>query len=219
MNRIFFAVMLVAAVSISAARADEPQPACTVTGSNLLSQDSAEVSISCSGLSEAQGKLFADILTRILQNRLDPQVVMAKLEEVDRLPQEGAARTVDDVQRQSIIQNLIGKPVQQIGITAHLAVDDSADFAKAIATPLLMVGWQIDGHQIRRAAPKALDPVQGVAIVVRDGRAPPDKAKQLREALAKAHITAVLVSDPAMPADTANLWIGRRPGSPPPETK
>jgi len=105
-------------------------------------------------LSEAFGKQLTEILTRILKNRLDPQMVLAKLEEVDQVPPEGVARTVDENQRHLIIQSLIGKPVEQIAITAHLMVEDSAEYAKALATPLMMVGWQIEGNQVRRAAPK-----------------------------------------------------------------
>ena len=91
------------------------------------------------------------------------------------------------------------------------------EWVHEIAAPLMMVGWQIDGNQIRRAAPKALDPVQGLAIVVRDPNAPPPKAVQLKAALTAARLNPVVIADPAMPADGATLWIGRRPGSPPPE--
>ena len=55
-----------------------------------------------------------------------------------------------------------------------------------------------------------LDPVTGVAIVVRSRDAAPPKAQQLKTALTAARIGAQLVSDPALPADAAMLWIGRR---------
>jgi len=74
-----------------------------------------------------------------------------------------------------------------------------------------MVGWQIEGNQIRRAAPKSLEGIAGVAIVVRSGDSLPPKALQLRNALTAANIGAQLVSDPGLPADGAMLWIGRRP--------
>jgi hypothetical protein len=201
------------AMATTASRAEDVPPAgCTLGSASFLSQpDQGDATINCTGLSEAVGRQLAEIMTRILQNRLDPQSVLAKLEEVDQIPQEGVARTVDENQRQLIIQNLIGKPVEQIAITAHQMVEDSAEYAKAIATPLMMVGWQIEGHQIRRAAPKSLDPVLGLALVVRDRGAPPQKALQLRAALAAAHIGAPLVSDPALAADATLLWVGRRP--------
>jgi len=199
-------------MAISAARADEIPPAgCSFAGASFLSQaDLGDVTINCTGLSEAFGRQLTEILTRILKNRLDPQMVLAKLEEVDQVPPEGVARTVDDNQRHLIIQSLIGKPVAQIAITAHLSVEDSAEYAKALATPLMMVGWQIEGNQVRRAAPKSLEPVQGLAVVVRDRGAAPQKALQLKAALAAAHISAALVSDPALAADATLLWIGRR---------
>ena len=202
-----------APMAIGVARAEDAAPAagCTFAGASFLSQgDQGDATIHCTGLSEAFGKQLTEIMTRILKHRLDPQMVLAKLEEIDQVPPEGVARTVDENQRHSIIQSLIGKPVEQIAITAHLSVEDSAEYAKAIAAPLMMIGWQIEGRQIRRAAPKSLEPVRGLAVVVRDRGAAPQKALQLRAALAAAHISAALVSDPAMAADATLLWVGRR---------
>ena len=195
---------------------DAPPPAgCSVGSTNILMQDKGEakgeVTINCSGLTEAFGNRLAEVLTRILQNRLDPQMVMAKLDEVDRVPEEGIARVVDENQRHLIIQSLNGKPGAQIAVTAHPAIDDSAEFAKGIATALLMVGWQIEGNEIRRVAVKSLDPVTGLALVVRDRNAAPQKALQLKAALTAAKITASLVSDPALAPDATLLWVGRRP--------
>ena len=74
-----------------------------------------------------------------------------------------------------------------------------------------MVGWKIEGNEIRRVAVKSLEPVRGVAVVVRDKNAAPEKAVQLKAALAAAKITAPLVSDPGLAPDATLLWIGRRP--------
>jgi hypothetical protein len=188
-----------------------PAAACTVSNVNIVSQDLGDVTINCSGLSEAVGRQLADILTHILQDRLDPQMVIEKLDDIDQVPQEGIARTVDESQRQRIIQSLSGKPVGQIAITAHPEVSDSAEFAKAIATSLLQAGWEIEGQQIRRAAPPSLDPVPGLAVVVRDKNTPPRPALLVKAALNAAHITAALVADPTLPSGTVLVWVGRRP--------
>ncbi len=169
---------------VSASPAYAEDAGCTVTDVNMATPDQGTVAISCSGLSEAFGRQFAEILTRILKNRLDPQMVIAKLDEVDRVPEEGAA---------------------------HPVVADSAEFATAIAAPLLQVGWQIEGQQIRRAAPKSLEPVPGLAIVVRDKGAAPPQALLLKAALSAAHITAPLVADPSTAPEATLLWVGRRP--------
>src|SRR5437016_9657387 len=118
MMRAAIVLSLLWVVSASPARADDAG-GCTVTTVNMVSPDQGTGSIDCSGLSEASGRQFADILTRILKNRLDPQMVLVKLDEVDRVPEAGVARTVDDNQRQLIIQSLFGKPPGQIAITAH----------------------------------------------------------------------------------------------------
>ncbi len=227
LKRFSIALGLVLAVAMPgmmpAARADDAAPApapagCSVGSTNILGPDNSDaaaakgdVTINCSGLTEAFGNQLADVLNRILHDRLDPQMVMAKLAEVNGVPEEGVARTVNDAQRQAVIQSLNGKPAGQIEITAHPAVADSAEFAKEIAAPLVMVGWQIAGHQIERAAPTLLDPVHGVAVVVRDAAAAPQDALILQAALNAAHITASLVADPAMPPGAIRLWIGRRP--------
>jgi hypothetical protein len=74
-----------------------------------------------------------------------------------------------------------------------------------------MVGWQIEGNQIRRAAPKAIEGVTGVAVVVHDANAAPPKALLLRKALAAGSVGAPLVSDPGVPEGAAMIWVGRRP--------
>jgi hypothetical protein len=214
MTRLVLLFGLLLGACAGAALGEEP-PACSLNSFDVVNRDKStgEAMIGCAGLSEAAAKQFAEILTRILQERLDPGVVLVKLSEVDRLPQAGAARTVDEDQRQAIVQYLNGKPPGQLAIIAHPLVADAAELARSLATPLLMAGWQIEGQQIRRAAPKGLDPVQGITLVVRDRTAPPAKALQLKAALAAARVTAALVSDPAAAQDTVVLWVGRPLGS------
>jgi hypothetical protein len=220
MQRFAVSLCLVLAMSASGARADEapPQPGCAVGSTNILpmqQQDQSnargDVTINCSLLTEAFGNQLTDILNRILHDRLDPQMVLVKLDEVDRVPEEGVARAIDESQRHLIIESLNGKRPAEIAITAHPVVDDSAEFAKQIATPLLMVGWRIEGNEIRRVAIKSLEPVTGVALVVRDKAAAPQKALELKAALNAAHVSARLVSDAVMAPDATLLWIGRRP--------
>src|ERR1700686_4919691 len=59
-------------MAIGAARADEIPPAgCSFAGASFLSQaDLGDVTINCTGLSEAFGRQLTEILTRILKNRL-----------------------------------------------------------------------------------------------------------------------------------------------------
>ncbi len=210
---ILFAAMLLI-LPAGAARAEESS-SCAVGSTNILGQADkdaiGDVTINCTGLTENFGNKLAEVLNRILQERLDPQAVLAKLSEVDSVPAAGVARSINDNQRHLIIQGLVDKPAAQIAITAHPAVSDGADYAKEIAAPLLMVGWRIEGNEIRRVAVKSLEAVQGVAIVVRDKAAAPVKATQLRAALLAARVSASLVSDPGMAPDAALLWIGRRP--------
>src|SRR5262249_23536103 len=101
---VLLAILLV--MMPGAARADDqPQVGCSISGSDI-SQDTGigSISITCNGLNDSLGNRFADILTRVLQDRLDPAMVWSKLDEVDRIPVEGVARNVDESQRQLILK-------------------------------------------------------------------------------------------------------------------
>jgi hypothetical protein len=194
-----------------AARAEDPV-GCALTSAPLMAQPDGSILIGCAGgLTDPFGEQLVNVLNKMLQSRLDPQAVLGKLEEVEAVPEQGVARTVSDNQRHAIMQALSGKQAEQIAVVAHPLAEDSAEFGKGIAAPLIMLGWQIEGNQIRRAAPRVLDPVAGVAIVVRSRDAIPPKAQQLKAALTAAHIGVQLIADPGMAADGALLWIGRRP--------
>jgi len=203
-----------AAAPIAAAQANDGsalQVGCGLATGIMATQDQGTVTISCDGVSEAGGMQLSEVLNRILASRLDPQSVLVKLEEIVSIPEDGVARTLNDKQRQTIVEQLIGKQAEQISIVAHPTVADSADYAKSIAAPLLMVGWQIEGSQIRRAAPKPFDAVPGIALFVRNPSSPPEKALRLKAALSAARIMVPLVQDSLMAPDATTLWIGKRP--------
>jgi hypothetical protein len=211
MKRLVVALLFALVAVPPAARADETL-GCALTSAPLMAQPEGSVLIGCvGGVSDAFGEQLVLVLNQILQNRMDPQAVMVKLGEVSSVPDEGVARTVNEIQRHAIIEALSGKDSAQVAIIAHPLVDDSAEFAKGIAAPLTMVGWQIEGNQIRRAAPKSVEGLHGVAIVVHDSNAAPPKALLLRKALAAGSIGAPLVSDPGLPDGAAMIWVGRRP--------
>src|SRR5260370_8101975 len=93
MKRLIFAVGLGLVVLSPAARADDaPAPACGLTSAPLLAASDGNALIGCSGVSEAFGNQLAEVLNHILQNRLDPKMVMAKLDEIDRVPDDGSPR-------------------------------------------------------------------------------------------------------------------------------
>jgi hypothetical protein len=201
---------------IGAARADDaaPTPAdsgCAVSTSMLSTSDQGGVTIACNGVGDVFGGQFADILNEILARRLDPQQVMAKLAELDPVPSADVARELDGAHRQLLVEALVGKPPEQIAIGADPKASDAGDYGKAIATALLMVGWQVEGNQISRKEIPALNGVHGVALVVRNGANPPAQAVALKAALKAAHVEAPLRSDPTLGGDATLLWIGQRP--------
>src|SRR5258706_5894358 len=106
-----------------AARADEPV-GCALTSAPLMAQPEGSVLIACmGGITEAFGGQLADVMTRILQSRLDLQAVMAQLDHGESISDAGVGRTVHDAQRHPILQALTGQPGDQIAITVHPLVD------------------------------------------------------------------------------------------------
>ena len=196
---------------VAALADDPPPPECGLAAGLLVTQDNGTVTLACTGITPEFGLQLAALMTQVLQRRLDPEAVVAKLDEIGSMPKSGAARELDVRQREAIIASLVGKPPQEIAVAAHPAAADAVAYGTSIVMPLTMVGWQIAGSHITRKTSPVLDGVHGIAVVVRDPAAAPDKAKQLRAALSAAHIPAPIVADPGLAADAAVLWVGQRP--------
>lgn len=200
-------VLGLTALPVIAASAAENRPAapgCSVAGSD-------PVTLACPAVSPAFGAQLADVLTTILERRLDPQQVLDKLAEIEPAPAPGVARALDPVGRQLVITSLYGKPTGTIAIVADPVEGDAVGYGTSIAAPLSMVGWQISGNQISRKTLPPVAEMRGVAVLVRDAGAPPPAATELKAALATAHIIAPIRADPTLAADAIVLWIGKRP--------
>jgi hypothetical protein len=208
MKRLFAVLLFGFVVSSAAARADN---GCGVVSDAFVQQGQGQVMINCVGVTEVFGGQLAGVLTYIMQRRLDPEQVIAKLSEIEGAPEANVARTLNDDQGQVIVQTLIGSKAQQIAIVANPREEDAGDYAKVIANKLMMAGWQIEGSQIRRVALPGLDEMPGLVLVVRDEKKPPEKALLLKKALAAAKILAPIVADPSIAADDTLLWVGKRP--------
>lgn len=196
------------------ASADDTPPAsrgCGLVSGALVSQDAGQVMINCVGVTEAFGGQLAGILTYVLQNRLDPELVIAKLNEIQSMPAGNAPRTITPDQGQAIVQSLLaGKPAT-IAIVANPDGSEAANYALAIATRLGMASWQIEGSEIRRTVPPALADIDGLVLVVHDDKAPPERALALKKAMEAAKIFLPIIADPTLPPDGAMLWVGKRP--------
>jgi len=194
-------------------RADDAQQGqgCGLVSGALITQDQGQVMINCVGVTQEFGSQLAGILTYVLQHRLDPQIVIAKLDEVQGGPAAGQPRTLSADQGQAIVQALVGKPAGSLAIVANPAAKDGGDYALAIATKLQIAGWKIDGGEIRRTVPPNLAEMTGIVLAVHDEKSASDSAKLLKQAMASAKIFLPIVSDPSLAADAEMLWIGQRP--------
>lgn len=221
MKRLFLVLALVAFSPIGAGADDASQPprACGLVSALLVSQDQGSITIGCNGIGEEFGGQLADVLTEMLQRRLDPQQVLAKLAELEPVPAVNVNRDLDAGHRQLMVQSLVGKSPEQITIAADPKETDAGEYGKQLATALMMVGWTIDGNQISRKEVPGLNGVHGLALVVRNNANPPAKAVALKAALQSAHVEAPLRSDPSLAGEATVLWIGKRPSFNPLEPK
>jgi hypothetical protein len=210
----YLAALVAAALLLpAAALADDgaqQEKGCGVASGAFVAQGDGQVTISCVGVTPEFGAQLAGVLTEVLQRRLDPELVVAKLAEIEGLPPDDAPRNLTADQGQTLVRSLVGKPAA-IAISADPEGAEPGGYALAIATRLGMAGWRIEGDQIRRAVPPGLADVRGLLVAVRDEKAPPDKATQLKQAMAAAKIFLPIVTKPDLGPEAALLWVGKRP--------
>lgn len=184
---------------------------CGLVANALISQGDGHALIDCVGVDAELGKQLAGVLTYLVQRRLDPEIVVAKLNEVDGAPANNEPRNLTADQGQELVKGLAaGKPAA-VAISADPDGPEPGGYALAIATRLGMAGWQIEGNQIRRTIPPGLEDIHGVVLIVKDDKAPPEKAVELKKAMALAKLFVPIISKPDMAAGAALLWVGKRP--------
>jgi hypothetical protein len=190
---------------------EAPQQGCDLATGALVTQDQGQVTINCVGVTEEYGTQLAGILTYVLQHRLDPEIVVAKLDEVEGVPPDDTPRNLTASQGQTILQALVGMKPATIKIVADPDSPEPGGYALAIATRLGMAGWQIEGNQITRSVPPGLEDIHGIVLVVHDEKAPPEKAIEFKKALGAAKIFLPVISRPDLAPGEVMLWVGKRP--------
>jgi hypothetical protein len=208
------ALLLVPAVAWaddSAQPSPKPEQGCGMADSAFVNQDGGQVTINCVGVTAEYGGQLAGILTYVLQHRLDPEIVVAKLDEIEGVPAGDEPRNLSAAQGQALVQSLLAAKPATIANVANPEGSEPGDYALALATRLGMAGWAIAGSQISRTVPKGLEDIHGVVLVVHDEKAPPEKVVALKKAMGVAKIFVPIISRPDLAADAAMLWIGKRP--------
>jgi hypothetical protein len=206
------ALLLTPAVALADDAVAQQGQGCGLVANALVSQGDGHVMLDCVGVTEEYGKQLAGVLTYVLQHRLDPEIVVAKLDEIEGAPAGGAARNLTADQGQTLVQSLMaaGKPAA-ISISADPDGAEPGNYALAIATRLGMAGWTIEGSEIRRTVPPGLEDIHGLVLVVHDEKAPPEKAAALKKAMAAAKVFVPIISKPDLTPSAALLWVGKRP--------
>lgn len=207
----FFAAAVVLPAAALADGNAQQEKGCGIASGAFVAQTDGQVTINCVGVTPEFGAQLAGVLTEVLRRRLDPELVVAKLAEIEGLPPDDAPRTLSADQGQTLVQGLAGDKPAKVSISADPEGAEPGGYALAIATRLGMAGWRIDGDQIRRSVPPGLADMRGLVLAVRDEKAPPEKATRLKQAMAAAKIFVPIVSKPDLGPEAALLWVGKRP--------
>jgi hypothetical protein len=185
---------------------------CGLVSGALISQGQGQVMINCAGVTEEFGGQLAGILTYVLERRLDPELVIAKLDEVEGVPAGNTPRNLTADQGQAIVQSLAGGTQATVAVSADPDGAEPGNYALAIATRLGMAGWLIQDRQITRVVPPGLEDIHGAVIVVQDEKSPPDTALRLKKAMSDAKIFLPVISRPdVVKPGNVMLWVGKRP--------
>jgi hypothetical protein len=208
---VLFGALAVLPVAAFADGGASPDKGCGAASSAFAAPADGQVMITCTGITPEFGDQLVAILTEVLQRRLDPEIVVAKLAEIEGLPPDGAPRTLTADQGQILVQSLVADKPAAIAISADPDGAEPAGYALAIAARLGMAGWRVEGDQIRRVVPPGLGDIHGLVLVVRDEKSPPDNAMRLKQAMAAAKILVPIVAKPDLGAEAALLWVGKRP--------
>ena len=164
------------------AQAQHPagQQGCGLASGALVSQGQGEVTINCVGVTEEFGGQLAGILTYVLQRRLDPEIVIAKLDEIKGVPRRQYAAQSDRDQGQAIVQSLSGgKPA-----TITVVADPDGTGCRQLCAgdrDAARHGRLADRRQPDQPhRPAGLEDIRGLVLVVHDEKAPPAKAVELK---------------------------------------
>src|SRR5580692_5565500 len=117
----------------AAAPAAAPQQqGCGLVANALISQGDGHTMLDCVGVDAEYAKQLAGILTYVLQRRLDPEIVIAKLDEIEGAPANDGPRNLSADQGQALVQSLMaaGKPAI-ISVSADSDGSEAGDYALA----------------------------------------------------------------------------------------
>jgi hypothetical protein len=165
----------------------------------------------CQGFDEKKASQILAIVNRIAANQLDPDVVMRKLDEIQKslgdIQEANSPCRLMPEQRQKILAFLENQAKGVLVISANITASDSRAYADQIAEVFRTAGWSVRVDNAIITGPN----IQGLWITVKDGRAPPISAGILHYALAAGGITTRGEYDPSIgDASETHLSIGSK---------
>lgn len=186
-----------------------------VTGS------SNQFTINCQGISAKQGEEFLKILNKIAKNELDPDTVMAKLDEIAKAVQKISTplpkRRISPGDRTEIIA-LLSHKTGTAGVSAIANNPEAYQFAQDWYDVLKAAGWKMQDATVRVFMSVGM-PFSGVILKIHGQPAgtgsvsiPRDSLEgRVAMSLEKVNGSLAVEPYPDMPDGTVLLEIGPRP--------
>jgi hypothetical protein len=180
--------------------------------------------IQCPGISDKLGHQLIDILNRIREKQLDPDVVMAKLDEllsdtknikqgVAEIKQKQEGRRLSELQKE-FLKGEIPKPFETAGqplITCMMGNSESTALAMDFVDVFRRAGWTVPSSDFAQVMYTLLPP-RGVIIKIHSREdADLSSIKRFEEALFYVGLERHGEIDPNVPSGEFRIMIGAQP--------
>lgn len=142
MQKLFLPFALLASIAVPCMGQGQSGNAETKgTCSPAVSGNNNQVSIRCQGISEEQAKRMTSILNKVLANQIDPDLVMGKLDEIEKLINQYIKNTTPPPGLPTMIrppsppEGLVGAADGNWGFAARLLAGEISEFLGSQAEP------------------------------------------------------------------------------------
>lgn len=176
-----------------------------VTGSNN------QFRISCTGMDKEQGWKMLALMNNILAKQLDPDAVMAKLDEIEKEVQGVASRVpqprvISPAQSDKMSKVLLATPERHKPLLLFSGGDETQAYALQLAPIFLASNWPLFGGDAMGSNFKPTG--RQVELCVYPGNASAiEDAKVVQEAFKQAGIEAPIIEDATMTAEPDKVHI------------
>jgi hypothetical protein len=203
---------LMAALSVLVPTFVFAQQTSTTSGpcSPIAPNNSGTITIQCGGISTKLGNQLVVILNRIAKNQLDPDAVMAKLDEIQRgvneIREAGAPRRLSNPQRDVLVSRLTPLSKPRLSVLVLNGSAEIEDLSKDFQDVFKRLGWPL-GNQLYGMVPSSF---RGISVGVKSQQDHPAAAEVLVRTLTEMGFLVEASADSKLQADEIRLVISSK---------